>query len=195
MTEDNKPKDEQLIGKFNNVWRESNHVYFHADVTNEPVTYLLKELRLAEHDIKLLRLEYHLPDDAMPIWLHVNSYGGLVNEGLMLIDVIRSMEVPVYSVIEGCAMSAGTFISGACQKRYIRPNAYTMIHQLSGVSWGTYEQMKSGQEYTDKLMKSMINFYAALTRKPKKAIREMLKRDTFMTAQESIDFGLCQEII
>lgn len=186
----------ELVSQSNNVWRDGNHIFFHAEVDREPATYLLKDLRQLEYDMLADRLAFTYPEGhpPVPIFLHINSFGGYANEAMMLVDAIQSLRVPVHSIIEGSAMSAATLISSACVRRYIRPNAYTMIHQANGGVWGTYEQMVAGMTHMEKLMESIVDLYAVTTGATKKAIRKILKTDTYMTAQETIDFGLCHEI-
>ena len=74
--------------------------------------------------------------DPIPIYLHINSYGGIIFDALTAIDVIKACKVPVYTIIEGATASAGTLISVVGDKRFIRPNAHMLIHQLSSGCWG-----------------------------------------------------------
>lgn len=186
----------ELVSQSNNVWRDGNHIFFHAEVDREPASYLLKDLRQLEYDILIDRIAFTHSDNQLPspIFLHINSFGGYANEALMLVDTIQSLRVPVHSIIEGSAMSAATLIAAACVRRYIRPNAYTMIHQANGGVWGTYEQMVAGMTHMEKIMESIVDLYVKTTGATKKAIRKILKTDTYMTARETINFGLCHDI-
>lgn len=72
----------------------------------------------------------------IPIYLHINSFGGSLYDAYAAVDTIKNLRVPVYSIIEGCAASAGTIISVVCTKRFIGKNAHMLIHQLSSSMWG-----------------------------------------------------------
>lgn len=92
--------------------RENNHVYFYSDVSRESIFALNVLLREAAKFVHTMSFELNVPN--IPIYLHINSYGGSLYDAYAAVDTIKNLRVPIYSVIEGCAASAGTIISVVC---------------------------------------------------------------------------------
>ena len=110
------------------IERESNHIYFYSEVNRDSIFDLLAHIREAEEES--MYLQYKLNIEEVPIYLHINSYGGSVHAAFAAIDAIISCRVPIYTIIEGATASAGTLISVVGKKRFIRPNAMMLIHHL-----------------------------------------------------------------
>ena len=137
----------------NDVYREENHVYFYTDIDRTTISKLNILLREAEEYCVVMGLRLRL--DTIPIYLHIYSNGGYIYSAFSAIDLIESLKVPVYSVIEGATASAGTLISIVCTKRFIRPLGYMLIHQLSGGYWGKYEEMEEDLDNSRKFMEKI----------------------------------------
>jgi ATP-dependent protease ClpP protease subunit len=174
-----------------------NHLYFYENIDSGSALRLMRELRsLDTHFIKE-RIErgvewgtpYH------PIWLHIQSDGGEVFASLAIADLIKSMRVPVYSVIEGSACSGATILSAACKRRYIHKNSFMMIHQVSGGNWGTYAEHKDEMKILSMIMKSLTSFYKKNSLLSKKQVEEMLKHDSWMDAKKAYKKGFVDFII
>ena len=102
---------------------------------------------------------YDIDMNASPIKLHINSYGGSVFAGLSAVDYILKSKVPVHTVIDGCAASAATLMSVVGTKRYMHKNACMLVHQLSGIMWGKFQEMKDDMLNSEMLMKKIKNIY------------------------------------
>jgi ATP-dependent Clp endopeptidase proteolytic subunit ClpP len=83
----------------------------------------------------------------------VDSYGGQVYSLLSMISEIQNAKVPVATIVESKAMSAGAilFSFGTEGYRYCAPNATLMIHEVSSFSFGKVEDLKVDAEETDRL--------------------------------------------
>jgi len=101
----------------------------------------------------------------------------------------------VHSIIEGVAASAATLISMACQLRYITPSSFMLIHQLSALSWGTYEEAQDEKRLLDMMMDKMTAFYVAHSVATKKQIRRILRRDSWLDAEEVLSLGFVDEVL
>jgi ATP-dependent protease ClpP protease subunit len=130
-----------------------------------------------------------------PIWLHVHSGGGDLFAGLSMADQLRQIDTPIYSIVEGYCASAATLISMSCSKRFIQPSAFVLIHQLSAISWGTYEQLRDDMHMYDMAMEKLVEFYKQNTKLKRKQIKEMLKRDSWFQASECLQHGLADELL
>ena len=74
-------------------------------------------------------------------------------------------------------------------------HAFMLIHQLSSMSWGKYEELKDSMQNNDLLMETIKNLYIERTKIPKKELEEMLKRDLWWDAKTCLKYGLIDEII
>jgi len=173
-----------------------NHIYFYADVDSDRCLALIRAVREAD---SLLRNEHSSRGmDGMPlipIWLHIHSYGGSLFTAFSIADQLAMIKSPVYSVVEGICASAGTLISMACTKRFILPSSFMLIHQLSGMVWGTHEQFKDEMTLQSKAMDRLVEFYAQKSKSTNEEIRSMLTRDFWMDAETCVKLGFADEIL
>lgn len=174
-----------------------NHIYFYSDVTPDRCLALIRAIREIDVWLRNERLSRSIPEDypMQPIWLHINSGGGDLFSGLAISDQIKQFKTPVYSVIEGYAASAATLISMACHKRYILPNSFMMIHQLSSMTWGTYEELKDEVFLQEMVMNRMLDFYANNSNMERAEIENMLKRNSWMDSKQALERKFVDEVI
>ena len=130
----------------------------------------------------------------VPIYLHINSFGGSLYDAYAAVDAIKNLRVPVYSIIEGCAASAGTIISVVCTKRFIGKNAHMLIHQLSSSMWGKMSEIEDEYKHLNELMKQIKRLYGEYTKISKKELTELLKHDIWLNPQTCIQYGLVDAI-
>lgn len=175
----------------------NNHIYFYANVDSDRTLDLIKRVRELDTFLIGERLSMSLPDEfpLTPIWLHIQSDGGVLFSGFSMADQLAAINTPVYSVIEGSCASAATLISLACTRRYILPNAFMLIHQISGFMGGKYEEFKDEMNLMDMAMERLVNFYVARTNMDEDRVRELLKRDTWFDAHQALEHGLVDEIL
>ena len=125
----------------NNVVEMShNRIYFYSGVTRPKILQLNKNI--FNLNVSMLAKTGPLEYEPPPIKLHINSYGGSVFAGLAAVDYIKNSKVPVHTVIDGCAASAATLMSCVAEKRFMHRNACMLVHQLSGVMWGKFQEMQ-----------------------------------------------------
>lgn len=129
------------------------------------------------------------------IYLYINSPGGLVTAGMAIYDTMNFISSNVITICLGLAASMGAFLLSSGYKRYALANAEVMIHQpLGGASGQATDVLIHAKwlSYTkDKLNKILANN----TSKPIEVIARDTERDNFMSAKESLDYGLIDEII
>lgn len=174
------------------IERDCNHVYFYGEVNRENIFDLTLLIREAEEENILT--SHKLNIDKIPIYLHISSYGGSIFDAFTLIDIIKSCKVPIHSIIEGASASAATIISIVAEKRYIRPNGYMLIHQLSSGCWGKMNEIEDEFKNLSHLMDKIKNLYMEHAKIPKKELVEILKHDLWMDSQKCIKYGLIDEI-
>ena len=178
------------------VERVANHVYFYAHVDSDRCLDLLTRIRELDTELRAEQISRGLEDAPMtPIWLHVHSYGGDLFSGFSTSDQLKRIKSPVYAVVEGIAASAATLITMSATKRYILPNSFMMIHQLSALMWGTHEQFKDEMELQKKAMDKLIAFYVQHSKLNETELRDLLKRDFWLDAEAAVENGFVDEIM
>ena len=180
--------------KNNVVETTNNRIYYYSEVSRQKILILNKSLKSLNDNLlnqaQLLSLE-----EPANIYLHVNSFGGSVFAGLSAVDYVKSCEVPVITVVEGCAASAATLFSVVGTHRQIRSNAFMLIHQISSGMWGKYEELKDSLDNCDLFMRIIKDIYNEHTKVPKKKLNEILKHDLWFDAETCLEYGLVDEII
>lgn len=190
-SEDEKDDDDNTDDD-SKIYREHNHVYFYTEINRNSVSKLNTLIREAEEHCIITALRLHI--DSVPIYLHIYSNGGYIHAAFAAIDVIKSCRTPVYSVIEGATASAGTLISIVCSKRFIRPTAYMLIHQLSGECWGKMNEIKDEYKNLTELMNRITDIYKTHTTLSSKKLKKLLKHDLWLSAKKSLKYGLVDEL-
>ena len=180
------------IGDFGLVERQHNHVYFYSDVDKDSIFSLKKIMREAENEILKNEIDYGILGT---IYIHISSYGGYVTDGFNGYDIINSSRVPTVTISEGGVASAATFLLMAGKKRQMAKNSYILIHQLSGVAWGNYEQLKDDMKNSKEFMKKIRNLYKEKTTIPKEELNKILKHDLWWDSETCLKYGLIDEII
>ena len=170
-----------------------NRIYFYSAVTRPKILKLNKGIFNLNVSMtsKTSMLEYEPP----PIKLHINSYGGSVFAGLAAVDYIKSSKIPVHSIIDGCAASAATLMSVVADRRYMHKNACMLVHELSGLMWGKFKDMKDDMENSTMLMEKIRKIYKEHTKIPQDELDKILEHDLWWEAEKCLEYGLVDEII
>ena len=170
-----------------------NHVYFNDDVTMESVAVLNRTLREVQTELLILSVTHGI--EPPPIKLHITTYGGLIYAAFSAIACIKSSKVPVHTIIDGYAASAGTLISVCGARRYIHRHSSMMIHELSAGMWGRMSVMEEKMEDLKKMMDKLCEIYISHTKLTRKKLDKILKKDSDWYADECLTNGLVDEII
>ena len=156
---------------------------------------------------QMLFLESQNPDK--PIKLYINSPGGSVTAGLAIYDTMQFVKTPVHTMVMGQAASMGSFLAqaGAAGHRYVLPESRTMIHRVSSGTRGTsgsvhvqelqFEDAIRSMEESKRLNKRLTELYVKHNSKGKEyeELFETMKFDTFLSAEEAVEYGLADRII
>ena len=144
---------------------------------------------------QLLFLESENPDK--DVHLYINSPGGSVTAGLSIYDTMRFIKPDVSTMCIGQAASMGAFLlsGGTKGKRYILPNARTMIHQPSGGAQGQATDIEIQAKELLFLRERLNSLLADHTGQTMEVIERDTERDRFMSAEQSVEYGLVDEVI
>lgn len=144
---------------------------------------------------QLLFLESENPDK--DIHLYINSPGGVVTAGMSIYDTMQFIKPDVSTMCIGQAASMGAFLlgGGARGKRYCLPNARTMIHQPSGGAQGQATDIEIQAREILELRERLNRLMSEHTGQPLDVIERDTERDRFMSAEQSRDYGLIDEVV
>ena len=156
---------------------------------------------------QLLFLESENPDK--DITLYINSPGGQVTAGLAIYDTMQYIKPNIATVVLGQACSMGSFLAqaGTPGKRFVLPESRTMIHRVSSGTRGTsgsvhvqelqFEDAIRSMEESKKVNKRLTELYVKhnTAGKTYEEMFETMKFDTFLTAQEAVEYGLADKVI
>lgn len=146
---------------------------------------------------QLLFLEAQDPDKE--ISMYINSPGGSVTAGLSITDTMNFIKAPVTTIVMGLAASMGTIIASSGEKghRYMLPNAEYLIHQpMGGAAGGTQQSdMAIIAEQLTKTRKKLNKILADNSGKDLKTIARDTERDYWMSAEETLKYGLIDGIM
>lgn len=156
-----------------------------------PVTDASANLIVAQ----LLFLEAENPDK--DISFYINSPGGSVTAGMSIYDTMQFIKPDVSTLCIGQAASMGAFLlaSGAKGKRYSLPNSRVMIHQPSGGFQGQSSDIQIQANEIKYLRAKLNDILAGHTGKSAKDIDVDTERDNFMSAEESLKYGMIDKVI
>lgn len=144
---------------------------------------------------QLLFLEAENPDK--DIHLYINSPGGSVTAGMSIYDTMQFVKPDVSTMCIGQACSMGAFLltAGAKGKRFCLPNARTMIHQPSGGAQGQATDIHIHAQEILKIRERLNQLMALHTGRSAEEVARDTERDNFMSAQESKNYGLVDEVL
>jgi ATP-dependent Clp protease protease subunit len=173
---------------------------------------IMLDTEVSEHSASLivaqmLFLESENPDK--DISLYINSPGGLVTAGLAIYDTMQFIKCDVQTIVMGQAASMGSLLAqaGAPGKRFVLPESRTMIHRVSSGTPGTrgsvhvqdlqFEDSKRSFEESVRINKRLTELYVKHNTAGKHydELYETMKFDTFLSAQQAVDFGLADKIV
>jgi len=164
-----------------------NKIFFIGNVTQASVQELIMT-------IYKLKRQY---GDSLPIELDISSEGGCLFSGFRAYDAIKEIG-NINTIASGLVASAGTLIFMAGAKRFVNPNAFLLIHQLSTLTESSsetkFEDAKSNLKNDKKLMKTLKKIYTEEADIPEERLSAMLQRDTYITARHAIKWAIAEAI-
>ena len=133
------------------------------------------------------------------ISMYVNSPGGSVTAGMAIYDAMQFIGPDVHTIVMGQACSMGSLLAqaGSPGKRFILPNARHMIHQPSGGARGQATDMLIQVNEILEMKRNLTNIYVKHNSVGKtfEQLAADMERDNFMSAEESVAYGLADKVI
>ena len=144
---------------------------------------------------QLLFLEAEDPDK--DIQFYINSPGGSVSDGLMILDTMRLIKPDIQTICMGMAASMGSVLlsAGTKGKRCILPNAEVMIHQPLGGAQGQATEILIAADHIRDTRKRLNQILADNCGKDLDTLMKDTERDHWMTAEEALNYGIVDKIL
>ena len=167
---------------------KSRRVFLSDAVDNESAKNIIRKLWYLE-----------ISDPGKPILFIINSPGGSVDAGFAIWDQIKMLTSPVTTLVTGIAASMGSILSlcAAPKRRFATPHARIMIHQpaINAIVRGQATDLEIHAKEILKSRQILVEIYVKATGKDAKTIDRAIDRDTWMSAEEALEFGLLDKIV
>lgn len=151
------------------------------------------------HNIVAQMLFLESEDPERDITLYINSPGGEVTAGMAIYDTMQFIKPDVCTYVVGQACSMGSCLAqaGAPGKRFILPSARHMVHQPSGGAGGMASDMEIQVKEILKMKKFLTEIYVKHNSQKKTYddFLSIMDRDTYLSAEESVEWGLADQIL
>ncbi len=144
---------------------------------------------------QLLFLEATDPDK--DIYIYINSPGGSVSSTIAIYDTIQYIRADVATICIGMAASGAALIlaSGAKGKRFVLPNSRIMVHQPLGGAQGQVTDIEIQTRELKRIKETINKILTHHTGQKYEKVEKDTDRDFYMSAQESKEYGLVDEVI
>lgn len=131
------------------------------------------------------------------ITMYISSYGGSVDAGLSIVDVMDYVSSDIRTVNTGIAASMGAVLLGAGTKgkRSGLRFSKTMIHQTSGGAYGTYADAQISMKEWEKTNNLLFKLLGEYCGKDAETVKSDANRDLWFSVDETIEYGLIDEVI
>jgi ATP-dependent Clp protease protease subunit len=163
-------------------------VILDTDVNNHSASLLVAQFLFLEKE-----------GSEQPINFYINSPGGSVTAGMSIYDTMQFIKCPVHTVVLGQAASMGSLLAQAGEPghRYIMKHARHMIHQPSGGAQGMVSDIEITYREIQRIKEELTNVYVShnTAGKTYQDFERDMDRDTWMTAEQSVAYGLADKII
>jgi ATP-dependent protease ClpP protease subunit len=134
--------------------------------------------------------------------LVISSGGGSVTEGMAIADLIANYPEETTATGIGLVASIATVVLLSADKVKMTENAFMMIHRPWSYTMGNADELEATAELLDKMEAKLLDIYTASVIKRKGSqdnlenkITEMMAAETWLTAQEALEFGFIDEIV
>jgi len=136
-----------------------------------------------------------LPADVHTINLHINSPGGLVYEGIAILNQLRQHSARVVAIVDGLAASAASFIATGSDEVRMAPNTQLMIHDAWGLAIGPAATVRDAADRLDRISDNIASIYAAKAGGTTEDWRSAMLAESWYSAEEAIAAGLADSIV
>ena len=132
-----------------------------------------------------------------PLNVHISSYGGEVNEGLVIANSIKSHKGKTTAIIDSWACSIASIIACSCDEVQMYPSSMLMIHNALCCACGNAKELREQADVLDKISNSLKTVYLEKSngKLDIDKITELMDNESWLSADDCLELGLCDFII
>jgi ATP-dependent Clp protease protease subunit len=186
--EESKPIERSIDKQIDQMMLNKRRVFLSTQVDQESAKDVIRKLWYLE-----------AKDPGKPILFVINSPGGSVDCGFAIWDQFKMITSPVTTLVTGLAASMGSLLSlvSGKGKRFATPRSRIMIHQprIMGAIRGQATDLEIQAKEILKTRNELIEIYMEATGKSFEEIEHSLDRDTWLSAEEALKFGLIDKVV
>jgi len=176
---------------------EELDIYYYGYIAGDSYDWWSGEIIQSSTSADFLQKELEAHPGVRVINLYVNSNGGEVMEAMAIRNQLKRHPAFVTAYVDGFACSAASFILTGCDKVVMYSNTMQMLHDMWTSACGNYRELR---KTADDLEKISIGNRAAYVEKSggkltEAQVAEILANESWLTAKECLDYGLCDEIV
>ena len=170
----------------------------YSRLLKERIIFLGEEVNDVSANLVVAQLLFlESEDPSKDISLYINSPGGSISAGMAIYDTMQYIKCDVSTICVGMAASMGAFLlaGGTKGKRKALPNAEILIHQPLGGAQGQATEIEIAARHIIRTKERMNRLLAQNTGKSYEDLGKDTDRDTWMTAQEAVEYGLIESVV
>ena len=171
-------------------------LYIYGDIEGDGVDWWTGEKIESDTSADHIRKEIEAFGDVRTVELHINSMGGSVFEANAIVNYLRRLKADTIAYVDAFACSAASAIACACDMVVMPRNSVMMIHNPWTVAIGNAKELRKAADDLDVLSEAFATVYLdkADGKLDEKRLTKLLDEETYLTAEQAYDLGLCDEI-
>lgn len=172
-------------------------MYLYGDIEAGGYDWWTDEEIVSETSADYFKEELSKYPDVKQINLYCNSFGGSVFEAMSIRNQLKRHSATVTGIVDGFAASAASFILTGCDVVKMYSNTTQMLHNMWNVAVGNSKQLRKAADDMDVMMAGNRQAYLekAGGKLTEEKLIEILDNETWLTAKDCLEFGLCDEVI
>jgi ATP-dependent protease ClpP protease subunit len=174
---------------------ESLDLYIYSAVEGDSYNWATGKKEESETSAEHFKQELEKHKDVKQINVYINSLGGSVLEGVSIYNQLRRHPANVTAYIDGFACSIASVIAMAADKIIMPRNAVMMIHNAWTITMGNSKELRKAADDLDVLNEASRQAYLSKAgdKLPEDKLIEMLDNETYLTAEQCVEYGLADE--
>jgi len=163
-----------------------------GEIDNTMALCVIDKLQYLDHQFKIASV----PPEERVITLQINSPGGVITDGLAIIDTMHFIDAKIMTVALGQAASMAAVILGAGTKgmRAATQNAEVLLHQPLGGASGQATEIQIMAQHIQKTKEKLTKILSKNSGQPFEKVLADCERDNYMSAEEALEYGLVDKI-
>ena len=176
--------------KIKNAANDTGELYIYGEITPNKWDDTDTTAQSFKEDLEAL-------GDVKTLNVYINSPGGSVFQGQAIYSILKRQKARVNVYIDGLAASIASVVAMAGDTVFMPKNAMMMVHNPWALAIGNAQDLRKMADDLDKIRETIIEAYLSKAGRKLSAekISELMDNETWMTAQECADYGLCDEVL